>query len=71
MFWSKGPDKKPEEKTPQSPPSTTTNGVEPRRDGSGFDPDKLPPRRQLPKGLQKIVETSDKDESFFDELKDG
>ncbi|GAP92328.1 putative mitochondrial fission process protein 1 [Rosellinia necatrix] len=66
MFWSKGPAKKPEEKAAEASSST-----EPHKDATGFDPDKLPARRQLPKGLQQIVETSDKDESFFDDLKDG
>ncbi|KAI0515306.1 mitochondrial 18 KDa protein-domain-containing protein [Xylaria bambusicola] len=69
MFWGKGPDKKPEDKAPEASPAATN--VDPRKDATGFDPDKLPARRQLPKGLQKIVDTSDKDESFFDELKDG
>ncbi|KAI0817719.1 mitochondrial 18 KDa protein-domain-containing protein [Xylaria sp. FL0064] len=69
MFWGKGPAKKPEEKTPEAPSATTGN--EPHKDATEFDPDKLPPRRQLPKALQKIVEKSDKDESFFDDLKDG
>ncbi|KAI1279989.1 mitochondrial 18 KDa protein-domain-containing protein [Xylaria sp. FL0933] len=69
MFWGKGPAKKPEEKAPEAPSATTGN--EPHKDATEFDPDKLPPRRQLPKALQKIVEKSDKDESFFDDLKDG
>ncbi|KAI1356265.1 mitochondrial 18 KDa protein-domain-containing protein [Xylaria sp. FL0043] len=69
MFWGKGPAKKPEEKAPEAPSATTAN--EPHKDATEFDPDKLPPRRQLPKALQKIVEKSDKDESFFDDLKDG
>ncbi|KAI1131345.1 mitochondrial 18 KDa protein-domain-containing protein [Nemania abortiva] len=71
MFWSKGPDKKPEEKAPEAPPKTTATNADPRKDATEFDPNKLPPRRQLPKGLQKIVEKSDKDESFFDDLKEG
>lgn len=70
MFWSKGPDKKPENKAPDGPPAAATN-IEPRKDATDFDPDKLPERRQLPKGLQKIIEKSDKDESFFDDLKEG
>ncbi|KAK5624577.1 hypothetical protein RRF57_000293 [Xylaria bambusicola] len=69
MFWSKGPDKKLENKAPEASPAATN--TDPRKDATGFDPDKLPARRQLPRGLQKIVDTSEKDESFFDELKDG
>ncbi|TGJ86211.1 hypothetical protein E0Z10_g2532 [Xylaria hypoxylon] len=69
MFWGKGPERKPENKAPEAPSATTK--IEPSKDATDFDPDKLPARRQLPKGLQKIVETSDKDESFFDDLKEG
>ncbi|KAI0966283.1 mitochondrial 18 KDa protein-domain-containing protein [Xylaria arbuscula] len=69
MFWGKGPDKKPEAKAPEAP-SASTN-IDPRKDASDFDPDKLPPPRKLPKGLQKIVDKSDKDESFFYDLKEG
>ncbi len=69
MFWAKGPEKKPEDKAQAPAPAPTNN--EPHKDATAFDPDKLPPRRQLPKGLQNIVEKSDKDESFFDDLKDG
>lgn len=69
MFWGKGPERKPEDKAPGVSPAATS--IDPRKDATTFDPDKLPERRQLPKGLQKIVETSDKDESFFDELKEG
>ncbi|RYC60224.1 hypothetical protein CHU98_g5979 [Xylaria longipes] len=68
MFWGKGPDKKSEDKAPEASPATS---IEPRKDAKEFDPDKLPDRRQLPKGLQKIIEKSDKDESFFDDLKEG
>ncbi|KAI0022122.1 mitochondrial 18 KDa protein-domain-containing protein [Xylariomycetidae sp. FL0641] len=68
MFWSKGPDKdKPEEKKPDDPAKKT----DPRNDATQFDPNRLPERRKLPKGLQKIVDKSDKDESFYDELVEG
>jgi fission process protein 1 len=36
-----------------------------------FDPNKLPARQRLPKGLQQIVEKSDKDSRFFDDVVDG
>jgi mitochondrial fission process protein 1 len=36
-----------------------------------FDPDKLPDREQLPKALQKIVDKSDNDSSFFDSIVEG
>ncbi|KAI0200015.1 mitochondrial 18 KDa protein-domain-containing protein [Astrocystis sublimbata] len=68
MFWGKGPDKKPEA---SEAASATTTGAEPRKDATNFDPSKLPERRQLPKGLQNIMEKSDKDETFYDDLKEG
>ncbi|KAI1432235.1 mitochondrial 18 KDa protein-domain-containing protein [Xylaria sp. CBS 124048] len=68
MFWSRGPDrKKPEDKTPPAAPSS----AETRKDVVEFDPDKLPAPRQLPKTLQTIIDKSDKDESFFDDIVDG
>ncbi|CAJ2512412.1 Uu.00g054270.m01.CDS01 [Anthostomella pinea] len=72
MFWGKGPDKdkKPEEKAPETPAAPATN-IDPRKDATQFDPDRLPARRSLPKGMQSIVDKSDKDENFFDELVDG
>lgn len=36
-----------------------------------FDPEKLPNRAKLPPGLQSIVDKQDKDDNFFDELKEG
>lgn len=72
MWWGKGPDK-PEaskEKPSDTPPAAATK-IDPRHDATQFDPDKLPERRNLPKGMQKIVDRSDKDDNFFDELVDG
>lgn len=54
-----------EEKPTESPPASDNNAQPP------FDPDKLPEARKLPKGLQKIVDKSDKDSSFFDDIADG
>jgi len=72
MFWSKGSNKKPEDKASEaSPAPNATTNADPRKDATQFDPDKLPPRRELPKSLQKIVDDSDKNESFYDELVDG
>ncbi|KAI8962329.1 mitochondrial 18 KDa protein-domain-containing protein [Daldinia sp. FL1419] len=72
MFWSKGPDKNEaaKDKTPVTPPpaAATTSS---RSDVNEFDPDKLPTQRKLPKDLQMIVDKSDKDENFFDELVEG
>lgn len=38
---------------------------------AAFDPEKLPNRTNLPPGLQSIVDKQDKDDNFFDELKEG
>ncbi|KAI1341588.1 mitochondrial 18 KDa protein-domain-containing protein [Xylariaceae sp. FL0016] len=71
MFWGKGPDKgKSESKAPETSTATASK-IDPKKDATQFDPDRLPARRELPKSLQKIVDTSDKDENFFDELVDG
>lgn len=37
----------------------------------GPAPSGLPPREKLPASFQKIVDKSDNDESFYDELYDG
>ncbi|KAI0845525.1 mitochondrial 18 KDa protein-domain-containing protein [Daldinia vernicosa] len=72
MFWSKGPDKTEaaKDKKPEAPPSAAAN-TSSRSDVNEFDPDKLPTRRKLPKDLQKIVDKADKDENFFDDLREG
>ncbi|KAI1478348.1 mitochondrial 18 KDa protein-domain-containing protein [Daldinia eschscholtzii] len=72
MFWSKGPDKTEtaKDKTPTAPPPAAAN-TSSRSDVNEFDPDKLPAQRKLPKDLQKIVDKSEKDESFYDELVEG
>ncbi|KAK3946852.1 mitochondrial 18 KDa protein-domain-containing protein [Pseudoneurospora amorphoporcata] len=36
-----------------------------------FDPKKLPPREKLPDRLQKIVDGTDKEENFYDDLVEG
>ncbi|RYP13135.1 hypothetical protein DL767_010894 [Monosporascus sp. MG133] len=73
MFWDRGSPKKQEaskDKGPEASPTSATQ-ADARKDATDFDPDRLPERRKLPKGLQKIVENSDKDENFFDELVEG
>ncbi|KAI0116902.1 mitochondrial 18 KDa protein-domain-containing protein [Daldinia grandis] len=72
MFWSKGPDKTEaaNDKKSEAPPPAAAN-TSSRSDVNEFDPDKLPTPRKLPKDLQKIVDKSDKDENFFDELVEG
>ncbi|KAI0147614.1 mitochondrial 18 KDa protein-domain-containing protein [Xylariaceae sp. FL1272] len=70
MVWGRGSDKKPEDKAPEVAQASGAS-VDPRKDATQFDPDRLPEHRKLPKKLQKIVDKSDKDENFFDELVDG
>ncbi|KAI0834128.1 mitochondrial 18 KDa protein-domain-containing protein [Hypoxylon sp. FL0890] len=71
-WWDKGPDKSPDskDKPSQTPPDTATQ-VDPRKDATQFDPNKLPERRTLPKSLQKIMDKADKDDNFFDEIVEG
>ncbi|KAI1266078.1 mitochondrial 18 KDa protein-domain-containing protein [Xylariaceae sp. FL1019] len=70
MFWGRGSDKKPEDKAPEAAQASGAS-VDPRKDATQFDPDRLPERRKLPKNLQTIIDKSDKEENFFDELVDG
>ncbi|KAK8118863.1 mitochondrial fission process protein 1 [Apiospora kogelbergensis] len=75
MSWlwgkGKGPDKS-EQQSPSprdvAPTSTTTD---PRKDATDFDPNRLPERKQLPRGMRRLVDKSDRDENFYDELVDG
>jgi mitochondrial fission process protein 1 len=75
MWWGKGSSSSDKaepakDKAPEASQTPATK-IDPRKDATNFDPDRLPARRELPKGLQRIVEKSDKDENFFDELVDG
>ncbi|KAI0890285.1 mitochondrial 18 KDa protein-domain-containing protein [Annulohypoxylon maeteangense] len=72
MWWGKGSDKSEASKDKQSeaPPATATK-ADPRKDATHFDPNKLPERRELPRSLQTIVDKSDRDDNFFDELVEG
>lgn len=55
-----------QDKTPEQPKES------PKEDGAKtFDPEKLPAREKLPKALQNIVDKSDREDNFFDELVDG
>ncbi|KAI1394019.1 mitochondrial 18 KDa protein-domain-containing protein [Hypoxylon trugodes] len=71
MWWGKGPDKSEASKDKTETPPNTATKVDPRSDATQFDPNKLPEHRDLPKSLQKIVDKSDKDDNFFDELVEG
>ncbi|KAF9874638.1 hypothetical protein CkaCkLH20_07775 [Colletotrichum karsti] len=64
MWWG---NKKAEEPKESSKDKDSGNG----NGAKNFDPDRLPPHQKLPKALQKIVDRSDKEENFFDELVDG
>lgn len=66
MFWGKGPDKPPSD---AGTDKTKTAGSSTK--GDGFDADKLPASKNLPRKLQKIVDKEDKDDNFYDELISG
>jgi fission process protein 1 len=72
--WSSGSDK-PTGSTPQDnttkPAQTTSATDDLKKAVTDFDPKKLPEREKLPKKLQKIIDKSDKEENFFDELVEG
>ncbi|EGR51073.1 uncharacterized protein TRIREDRAFT_75200 [Trichoderma reesei QM6a] len=62
-WWGKSSDSKPEQQQQQEQQKEA-------RKESVFDP-KLPKAEKLPKALQKIVDKADKDDSFFDNIKEG
>lgn len=72
MWWGKGSDKPeaPKDKPSDAPPAQATK-IDPRNDATQFDPNKLPDHRNLPKGLQSIVDKSDTDGNFYDEIVSG
>lgn len=78
-WWGKGPDKPQAQAQDPSAAQPTTKSItaeppkptEPHKDATNFDPDRLPDRKKLPRGMTKIVAESDKDENFFDEIVDG
>ncbi|KAI5922565.1 mitochondrial 18 KDa protein-domain-containing protein [Camillea tinctor] len=72
MWWAKGPEKdKQGSKNLEPPAVAAATKADPRKDATEFDPNKLPERRELPKGLQRIIDSSDKEDNFFDELVEG
>ncbi|KAL6799831.1 mitochondrial 18 KDa domain-containing protein [Trichoderma sp. SZMC 28012] len=60
-WWGKSNDSKPEQQQQQQQEAPKEHV---------FDP-QLPKAERLPRGLQKIVDKADKDESFFDSIKEG
>ncbi|KAH6856044.1 mitochondrial 18 KDa protein-domain-containing protein [Chaetomium sp. MPI-CAGE-AT-0009] len=74
-FWSSSSDKPAGSSTSQNEPpkpsqsKSATNGV--KNAAAEFDPSKLPDKQKLPPKLQKIMDTDDHEENFFDELVDG
>lgn len=74
-WWGKSPDKKPAE-PPKESPSASQQAKETAQKAAdnvaaAFDPDKLPAREKLPARLQQIVDKSDREDSFYNELVDG
>ncbi|CAI6090956.1 hypothetical protein V2G26_015280 [Clonostachys chloroleuca] len=64
-WWGRTPD--PSESKTATDAQKTANST----DGASFNPDKLPDARKLPRSLQKIVDESDKDSSYFDDVAEG
>ncbi|KAH8900205.1 hypothetical protein GQ53DRAFT_741160 [Thozetella sp. PMI_491] len=66
--WGGGSDK-----PPATPKEASAEAKTPGKDltKESFDPKKLPEREKLPTKLQNIVDKSDKDDNFFDELVSG
>lgn len=74
MWWGNSPDKpQPPQASPAEKPKEQAKEVvkDAKTAVKSFDPDKLPNREKLPKGLQRIVDKADRDENFYNELVDG
>lgn len=65
MSWL-GKPKEPKPPKPEQSPDADTS-----QEKQAFDPDKLPDREKLPKRLQNIIDKSDQDSRFFDDVVDG
>jgi mitochondrial fission process protein 1 len=63
-MWGRGS----QDKTPKE---TKESMTEAPADKSKFDANKLPEREKLPVNLQKLVDESDKNENFYDEIVSG
>lgn len=79
-WWGKGPDKDKPQAPPASPsPAATGQPIEPvetsvtSKDAAKkeFNPSHLPERKKLSGKLQNIVDKSDHDDSFYEELVEG
>lgn len=69
MWWSNNSDKDPKAAAKETPAETSRKTD--AKDASPFDPNRLPKREKLPPAMQRIVEKSEKEDNFFDELVDG
>lgn len=74
-WWGKGSDKDKPQAAP-SPPATgqPIEPVESRKDAAPkpeFNPDQLPERKKLSPKFQKIIDKSDHEDSWYEELVDG
>lgn len=70
MWWGKSSDKSnaADGSSGNTTPAEAPKTVDPRRDATSLD---LPARKQLPHGLKSIMDKSEHDDNFFDELVDG
>lgn len=70
MWWGKSQDK-PAEAAKAAEAKPDGKDIKTAKPDAEFDPAKLPQREKLPAKLQKIIEKSDKEENFFDEVVEG
>ncbi|KAK3319056.1 mitochondrial 18 KDa protein-domain-containing protein [Apodospora peruviana] len=70
--WSDSKDKPVTPPQPKvSPPETKAPAEEVAEMQKAFDPKKLPEREKLPSKLQNIIDKSDREENFYDDLVEG
>jgi fission process protein 1 len=69
MWWGKSSDKPVEPK--ESPAASQPVQKAADNVAKAFDLDKMPKRQKLPAKLQELVDKSDHEDNFFDELKEG
>lgn len=71
MWWGKSSDETPRADATPADPKPKDGAAAASRSVAGKDADKVPKRERLPPKLQELVDKSDQDDNFFDELVDG
>jgi len=73
-WWGKGSsnkDKKDENSKSSTSVAADSTAINPKNDATSYDPNAVPARRRLPKDMQSIIDKSDNEDSFYDELVEG